>query len=158
MLGGRTATLHEGRVTQYGPTSQVYRSPNTLLSAQVFSDPPINTAPVDKRNDTFNLTDLISWPVAHEYGTLPDGQYIIGVRPHHLTVGTAAKDTVKLNGTVQIAEISGSESIIHFNVEGHTWVSESHGVHQYKVGDSVELSLDVSRCLYFHENGKLVTG
>ncbi len=30
LLGGHTATLHEGRVTQYGETAQVYRKPRTI--------------------------------------------------------------------------------------------------------------------------------
>ncbi len=49
LFGGNTATLHEGRITQFGPTSATYRRPNDLLTAQVFSDPPINTAKVEKK-------------------------------------------------------------------------------------------------------------
>ena len=49
MLGGHTATMHEGRVTQFGPTAEVYRAPDDLTTADVFSDPPINAAPVEKR-------------------------------------------------------------------------------------------------------------
>ena len=44
MLGGHTATMHEGRVTQFGPTAEVYRAPDDLTTADVFSDPPINAA------------------------------------------------------------------------------------------------------------------
>src|SRR6476619_3883634 len=32
MLGGRTATLHQGRVTQVGPTPDVYRRPDDLTT------------------------------------------------------------------------------------------------------------------------------
>src|SRR4029453_307363 len=45
LFGGNTATLHEGRVTQYGPTAHIYRHPDDITTARVFSDPPINTAP-----------------------------------------------------------------------------------------------------------------
>ena len=44
LFGGQTATMHEGRITQFGPTAEIYRKPNSLVSAQVFSDPPINIA------------------------------------------------------------------------------------------------------------------
>ncbi len=42
LLGGHTATVHEGRITQFGETAAVYRSPGDLVTARVFSDPPIN--------------------------------------------------------------------------------------------------------------------
>jgi glycerol transport system ATP-binding protein len=45
LLGGHTAALHEGRITQFGPTAEVYRRPADLRTAQVLSSPPINTAP-----------------------------------------------------------------------------------------------------------------
>ena len=46
LFGGNTATLYEGRITQFGPTSAIYRKPADLITAQVFSDPPINTAKI----------------------------------------------------------------------------------------------------------------
>ena len=50
---------------------------------------------------------------------------------------------------VLIAEISGSESVIHFDLGGLTWVSLSHGVRGFKVGETARFELDVARCLYF---------
>ena len=43
LLGGNTATLSEGRVTQFGPTIDVFRRPVDLVTARTFADPPLNT-------------------------------------------------------------------------------------------------------------------
>ena len=43
LMGGYTATMREGRVTQYGPTHEVFRKPHDLATAKAFSDPPLNT-------------------------------------------------------------------------------------------------------------------
>src|SRR5207248_5613302 len=59
LFGGNTATLHEGRVTQFGPTAQIYRKPGDLVSARVFSDPPINTAKVMKRGGNIFLGETV---------------------------------------------------------------------------------------------------
>ena len=42
LLGGRTVCMWEGEVLQTGETPKVYRHPDTLRVAQVFSDPPLN--------------------------------------------------------------------------------------------------------------------
>ena len=156
LLGGYTATLHEGRVVQYGPTAQTYRNPTNLLSAAVFSDPPINTADVRKRGDHFVLNEEITWPVPRACAALEDGSYTMGIRPHHLTLDGSEETAVKVDGTVLVAEISGPESVIHVNVQGNNWVSESHGIHPYEVGDSAGLFMKVERCLYFDSRGELV--
>lgn len=49
MLGGYTATLSKGRLIEFGHTAEIYRTPHSLESAQVFSDPPINTSRVTKQ-------------------------------------------------------------------------------------------------------------
>ena len=36
LLGGTTVTLHEGRVSQVGPTARVYRRPENIEAARVF--------------------------------------------------------------------------------------------------------------------------
>jgi len=153
MLGGYTATLNEGRVVQFGKTSTIYRHPESLASARVFSDPPVNIASIEKRGGTAYLSDTVSWSVPAKLAEMPDGAYKIGLRPHHLLpVG----EGIEVDGEVQIAEISGSESIIRVIVEGNNWVSEAHGIHGYEFGENARFFFDSNRCLYFDANEMLI--
>jgi len=156
LLGGYTATLHEGSVTQYGPTSSVYRDPKDLLSARVFSDPPINTAAVSKRGDSFHYNETVSWRAKGKYASLPDGGYVIGFRPHHITLVPDNDESVSVRGRVVVTEISGSESVIHMSVGRDTWVSLSHGIHPLKRGEAVELFVQTDHCFYFDANEQII--
>jgi len=156
LLAGYTATLYQGRITQYGPTAEVYRAPKDLLSARVFSDPPINTARIDKRGDRFHYNQIVDWPVPERYAGLPDGPYTIGFRPHHLTLTRHNDQGVSVRGKVVVTEISGSESVIHMHIDDDTWVSLSHGVYPMKYGTEVELFLQTDHCFYFDEKEQLI--
>ena len=158
LFGGNTATLHEGRVTQFGPTSTIYRKPNTLLSAQVFSDPPINLAKVVKQGDEIVLGDGIRWRAGRTAQSLPDGNYTIGIRPHHITPTARNGSAATLEGRVLVAELSGSESILHFNMGGQTWVSQSHGIHPFPVGSTAKLFVEVDQSFFFGADDKLIAG
>jgi glycerol transport system ATP-binding protein len=158
LFGGNTATLHEGRVTQFGPTSAIYRQPRDLLSAQVFSDPPINTAPVVKRGGDIVLAGKVKWKAGKAARGLKDGDYVVGIRPHHIAPGRAGKDGAKFEGHVLVAELSGSESVIHFDMNGRTWVSQSHGIHPFKVGAMAVMKAETERFFYFAPDGSLAAG
>ncbi len=157
LLGGHTATLHQGRVTQFGPSEMIYRNPADIVTAQVFSDPPINTASVIKKGDNITLGTDVSWRSTSDISQLPDGGYIVGIRPHHVRLSDAIGGTAQIDGKVQITELSGSESVIHFSHGGLNWVSQSQGIHALEVGDIATFHMDVSRCLYFNENGERIT-
>ncbi|MGB0697050.1 MAG: ABC transporter ATP-binding protein [Rhodospirillaceae bacterium] len=161
MLGGRTAALHEGQVTQFGDTAQVYRSPQDLTTAAVFSDPPLNSAPVTKRGADMLLGageggDAVRWSVPSALSGLADGAYWMGVRPHFVTPTSNDADALSIEGRVQITELSGSESIAHFELEGRSWVSQSHGVHPFMVGENHRFHIDVQGCLYFDQHGQRI--
>jgi len=158
LLGGCTATMHEGRVTQYGPNGSVYREPVDLTTARVFSDPPINTAQVVKSAQRIRLSEQVSWAAEGKLRDLPDGSYTIGLRPHYVLPAPGKGGAVQVDCKVLIAEISGSESVVHFDLGGMTWVSLSHGVHVFKVGEATRFELDAARCLYFGPDGARVAG
>jgi glycerol transport system ATP-binding protein len=153
LLGGHTATLHEGRVTQFGPNGAVYREPVDLTTARVYSDPPINTAQVAKRGGRIQLSETASWPAQGALAALADGDYILGLRPHHVLPASGGNGGVQVEGRVLIAEISGSESVVHFDLGGMTWVSLSHGVHAFRVGETARFALQVERSFYFAPDG-----
>ena len=158
LFGGNTATLYEGQVTQFGPTSRIYRRPSDLTSAKVFSDPPLNTAPVEKRGNSIILTETVKWPAGEKGKNLPDGFYTIGIRPHHITPAPQKKSSSVMTGRVLVTELSGSESVIHFDMNGQTWVSQSHGIHPFDVGSVATLHVDVDRAFFFDQGGKFVGG
>ncbi|MDP9137166.1 MAG: ABC transporter ATP-binding protein [Pseudomonadota bacterium] len=158
LFGGHTATLHEGRVTQFGPTSEIYRGPADLLSAKVFSDPPINTARVTKRGAELILGGAVKWKAGAAARALPDGDYTIGIRPHHIRPRKAGKGADTVEGRVLVAELSGSESVIHFDMNGQTWVSQSHGIHPFPIGSTAKLDVDVDRSFFFDGDGRLIAG
>jgi glycerol transport system ATP-binding protein len=157
LFGGNTATLHEGRVTQFGPTGSTYRRPKDILTAQVFADPPINTAKVVKRGGSLTIFDQIAWPAGKAASALPDGAYTIGIRPHHISPVPHGAAIGSFEGSVLVTELSGSESIIHVNTGGGTWVSQSHGIHPFKVGETARLHADLDQALFFDTSGALVT-
>lgn len=157
MLGGYTATLRDGRVTQYGPTAEGYHQPLNLTSAEVFSDPPINTAAISKRGERFYLNERVSWRVPEALQALEDQNYIVAVRPHHLGLARSGGNDVSIQAKVKVSELSGSESVVHLDFDGNDWVSESHGIHSLDSGTTAELYLQIDRCFYFDESRMLIT-
>jgi glycerol transport system ATP-binding protein len=158
LFGGQTATLFQGRITQFGPTSQIYRFPSDLTSAQVFSDPPLNTAEIEKRGERIALSESIEWPAGKGAEKLADGRYIIGIRAHHITPQPQNNGAATISGRVLVTEISGSESVIHFDMKGQTWVSQSHGVHPLDVGSMAKLQVDIDRAFFFDSSLRFVGG
>jgi glycerol transport system ATP-binding protein len=156
LLGGSTTALHEGRVTQFGGTLSLYRRPADLITARIFSDPPINTASIRKKAGEFVLTEHVRWPAAGPFRDLPEGAYTVGIRPHHIAPSANSPGAVAIEGRVLVAELSGSESTVHFEVEEGTWVSLSPGVHPFKVGERARLYIDPDRCLYFDQENRLI--
>ncbi len=153
MLGGHTVTLKKGRVVQFGETASIYRKPATLESAEVFSDPPINTAVIEKRGEMAYLGETVSWKLPEQLAGLSDGNYTIALRPHHLLPDGRG---VEVEGIVQIAEISGSDSIIRINVEDNVWVCEARGIHSYKFGEKARFVFNADHCMYFGADNKLI--
>ena len=155
MIGGNTATLLEGNIIQYGKTLNVYNKPENLISAKVFSDPPMNIAEISKSGEIFKIKDNnIQWKSKVK---IKDGNYKLGIRPHNITTYKEGDNSVEINGKVLISELSGSESLIHFTNGKLNWVSLSNGVQQKNIGENTKLFMNVDEFLYFDTNNRLVT-
>jgi glycerol transport system ATP-binding protein len=154
LLGGWTATMHEGRVTQFGPTPEVYRRPADMTTARVFSDPPMNFAPAVKAGGTLRVAEAAPIP-AGRFAALPDGAYTAGFRPDRLRLRAAAPDCLSFRATVAITEITGSESFVHVDHGPHRWVALAHGVFEPKVGAEGALFVSPSQLFLFDAAGRL---
>ncbi|WP_412051762.1 ABC transporter ATP-binding protein [Hoeflea sp. Naph1] len=155
LLGGNTATLSEGRITQVGSTVEVFRNPVDMVTAQTFSDPPMNLLPMEKRQGKFVKQGMRDIPVPAALSHLADGPCTLGFRPHNLSL-TAEAGTTPLSAEVRVTEITGSESYIHLIHEGRRWVMLVKGIHDIEAGTMLEMHLDTRYLLVFDRDGRTV--
>jgi len=156
LLGGNTATLWEGRVTQVGLTPEVYRQPVDATTARVFSDPPMNFLQISKTGSKLMFGDGQNAPATGKLAELPDGRYTAGFRPNHLEIGKHAADAVEFKTTLTVTELTGSETFVHLDHDGERWVGLVHGVHDLTLGAELKVWLDPRHVYVFGEDGRLI--
>ncbi len=156
LLGGRTLCMWEGELLQAGETSHVYRRPETLRVAQVFSDPPLNIIGIEKKDGAVQYVGGVQATATGLYAGLPDGVYRVGFRAHQLQLMNGASGRHAFGATVTVTEITGSESFVHLNRGTSNWVAVLHGVHEFEPGQTLDALLDPNDIFVFDATGRLV--
>ncbi len=156
MLGGNTVVLFEGRVLQVGPTVEVYHQPANLRVGQVFSDPPMNLIDARVTDGTADLSGSLQVPLSGHLNGLAPGSYRFGVRASHLFVARRRPEDLEFEATVELAEISGSETFIHAAHGGVSWVVQEEGVHSFALGEKLRVFVDPGHLFAFDQDGRLV--
>lgn len=150
-LGGTTAVLSKGRVTQVGPSHEVFGDPIDLETARIFSDPPLNTSPAIKAGAALHLPGGVVLPSTT---SAPDGPCILAVRPHHLSPKPSGEARAAFRARVIDREITGNETFIHLAVDRQEWVMHERGVTDVAVGAEIEIFIEPRRVMLFTADGR----
>ena len=153
LLGGNTATIHEGRVTQFGNTSSLYHNPKNTTTAGIFSNPPMNFLNFNKSNDKVIFAD---GTITTAIENIPNGDFIAGFRSNHLELSDKNKKAIKFDTTLVTTEITGSETYLHMHHHDKKWVALVHGVHELPLGENISVYLDPAHIFIFDQVGQLV--
>ncbi|AXI42508.1 ABC transporter ATP-binding protein [Sulfitobacter sp. SK011] len=156
LLGGNTATMWEGRITQFGKTPLVYRQPVNATTARVFSDPPMNFLKIRKSGDRIIFGEGQASAASGALAGLEDGSYLAGFRPNHLELKKQSADALEFSAKLHVTEITGSETFIHLDHQGESWVGLIHGVKDLKIGAPLDVYLSPEHVYIFAEDGTSV--
>ncbi len=155
LLGGNTAALWQGRITQFGPTPEVYRNPADAITARVFSDPPMNFVPCVKIANRISFGPLVAAPATGTFAGLADGRYLAGFRANHIVLNRTHGASVEFPCHVGVTEITGSETFVHLHHGTDRWVGLVEGVHRLQPGSQISVWLDPAHIYIFDEAGAL---
>ncbi len=156
LLGGNTASLWEGRMTQFGQTLDVYRNPQDVTTARVFSDPPMNFVSVAKAGTKLLFGEGQTADAIGKLSNLEDGRILAGFRPDHLKLDRPSDDALVFKVEVAVSEITGSESFVHVKHGDDRWVALTHGVREPELGSSMDLYVEPHHLYIFDEDEKLI--
>ena len=155
-LGGNTAVLFEGRLEQFGPTVEVYQHPQSSRIAQAFSDPAMNFVAGSVAANNLQLGDARPAPLQPHLGGLTAGNYRFGMRASHLQLKRNKATDIEFVTSVDLAEISGSETFVHVVHGSDSWTVQQQGIHKYRIDEQVQVYVDPDRLYVFDLDGQLV--
>lgn len=153
LLGGYTAVLDEGELLQYGPTAEVFHKPASLRVARAFSDPPMNLLSATATAEGMRLDGgpLLTQRLSSQ----ATPKLTVGLRASAVRVRAQDGDVV-LEGSVELAEISGSDTFVHAHTPVGELVAQLTGVHHFEIGTAVTLYFDPAQVYVFDAQGMLV--
>lgn len=143
-MASHVAIMHDKQILQYGVMEDVYLRPNHLKSGEYFSDPPMNFFDCTVSDGYATVSEDFKINLSAMDAQLSDGSYVLGVRPHHIEVVEEGSTMggVKIDATVELAEIVGSDTTLHLTHSGLSFIALSQSLHHFDLDQEIIVSFN----------------
>ncbi|PPR41093.1 MAG: Maltose/maltodextrin import ATP-binding protein MalK [Alphaproteobacteria bacterium MarineAlpha5_Bin12] len=160
-LADDIVVLDEGTVSQTGSPLNLYNNPKNLFVGGFIGSPKMNflkTKILSKSSDKVEVdimgTSKLEVPINSNSDILESESITLGVRPEHLLINE--KSDAEWEGKVFVTEKLGSGTFLYIEKKDEPLVVAVEGDADIKVGDTVKIGFNASRCHLFGKNGSIV--
>ena len=159
-LANDIVVLDQGIVSQKGTPMDLYNSPKNLFVAGFIGSPKMNfiESTVISKNSNSSEVDILGsgkLSIPKALSNVSEGDKIkIGIRPEHLEINQISD--VVWEGKVFVAEKLGSGTFLYLEKDGEPLVVQTDGDTKIKVGDTIKVGINSSRCHIFNEKGSSI--
>ncbi|MDF7639700.1 ABC transporter ATP-binding protein [Lactobacillus sp. ESL0791] len=155
-IGDKIILFNEGVIQQDDLGQNFYLEPNNYFVANFVGNPVIDNFKVEKNGDKLTASDfeiaVSDLDPSRFKRELPDGKYILSVRPENITPNPAGQ----IKAHVDDVELIGRERILKFSHNGVQARSLVGLEDPVQAGDEVNLKMRLDRIFLFTEQGERV--
>ena len=127
-LNGEVIVLDEGKVLQKGPAKEIFENPRTLKVAEISNDPPMNILKGTKSSEKLNFENL------------SDQSYNFGIRASEIKLDNEGEEF-----EIELAEISGSETLLHLKKGESNVIALIEEVMNFKIHEKVKIKFNENK-------------
>ena len=163
-MADRIVVMKKGVVQQVGSPKDIYDHPKNLFVAGFIGAPTMNfmRGKVSEGNFVTKGGGEIEIPVGY-YEKLKELGYegkevVLGIRPENISNDPLVLETyshAKITSKVIVAELLGSEYIVHTDLNGESIKAIVHSRLNIKMGDELTFALDMNRAHFFDVDTEL---
>jgi len=150
-LNGEVIVLDEGKVLQVGPAKEIFENPSSLKVAEISNDPPMNIIEAEISNGQIRF-EGIEIKAPNHLSKLTDSGLKIGLRSSDIELNENGHEF-----EVELAEISGSETLLHLKRGTIKIIISIEEVLNFKIHDKIKIDFKIDRAYAFGANGKLAS-
>ncbi|WP_066191899.1 MULTISPECIES: ABC transporter ATP-binding protein [Gracilibacillus] len=161
-MATRLVVLKDGLIQQVGAPKEVYDKPNNIFVGGFIGSPAMNFFNGVLDEGTIKLGDTNVEVPEGKMKVLRDQGYVgkevvLGVRPediHDEPVFLDANPGKKIQATIDVAELMGSESYLYSEVNGQEFVARVDSRTDINGGESIDLAFDMNKCHFFDQESE----
>ena len=150
-LNGEVIVLDEGKVLQVGPAKQIFENPKNLKVAEISNDPPMNILSGSKNNENLSFEN-ISLKIPDHLHKLENNNFNFGIRASEIKLDENGDEF-----EIELAEISGSETLLHLKRGNSKVIVLIEEVLNFKIHEKVKISFNTTKFYAFDQIGNLVS-
>lgn len=154
-MASRIVVMKDGYIQQIGTPKEIYNSPVNMFVAGFMGAPAMNFIRGTYRNSQFHVGSIaINLPefMTKDLGAYENKEVVFGVRPEDLHGENIVAETYpssKISYNIEVSELLGHEILLHGTVEGQKLVAKVSSRMEVKNHETIELSIDLSKCHIF---------
>ena len=150
-LNGEVIVLDEGKVLQKGAAKEIFENPKNLKVAEISNDPPMNIFKGIKSSNELNFQN-ISINLPAYFKNLEDQNYYFGIRASEIKLDNKGEEF-----EIELAEISGSETLLHLKRGDSKIIALIEEVMNFKIHEKVKVKFNENKFYVFNNNEELVS-
>ena len=150
-LNGEVIVLDEGKVLQKGPAKEIFENPRNLKVAEISNDPPMNILKGIKSSEKL-IFENISINIPAHFRNLEDQNYNFGIRASEIKLDDQGEEF-----EIELAEISGSETLLHLKKGDTKIIALIEEVMNFKIHEKIKINFNNNKFYAFDLNGNLVS-
>jgi len=163
-MASRIVVMKDGYVQQVGAPKEIYDFPNNMFVAGFIGTPPMNFIEGVVGKDGYFVAGDQKLEVPSgkleivKQNNFLDKPIVLGIRPEDihddkLVIDTYPNSILKIE--VDVAELLGAETNIYTAVNGSNICASVDARADIKIGDKLDLALDMNKCHFFNPETEL---
>ncbi|MCX7759383.1 MAG: hypothetical protein N2169_07260, partial [bacterium] len=143
--------MDKGKVMQFGTPEEIYNDPSNFFTASFVGSPQINYYNCVVKDQKIIIEDVLE---INKFNDIPEGRYIMAIRPEKIVVRDEILNSVKLNGKVLFSDNLGSQFLINVSVNGLVF----RCILKEKIQKNVEVEIFIPKnsVFWFGQDGQRV--
>jgi multiple sugar transport system ATP-binding protein len=150
-LADRIVILRGGVIEQVGTPDEVYNSPASVFVGGFVGSPAMNFVKARVKSGALAFANGDILPLSalqSSHADVQDGaELIVGIRPEHFT--TVADHTMALTAIVQVVEPLGSDTLVHFAIDGEMLTARMPPNMRPQPGEMLKIGIDPAKLHLF---------
>lgn len=166
-MATRIVIMKDGVIQQVGSPKEVYDNPVNMFVAGFIGSPAMNFFKGKLEDGSFVISGNVKVAI-------PDGKMkvlrekgfvgkniVLGIRPediHDEPIFLDASPGSKITATIEVSELTGAETMLYSQIEGQDFISRVDSRTEIRIGDKVELALDMNKAHFFDPETEINVG